>query len=210
MLGHLGALVPGQRTPKFLRQGYDGARDRIANSLGAMSRESWSILGSRNVAMTVQSRQMQKHREARRSLDERAYCRTAEPNNEIALPVPRNRSLIGLGRALADHDLGRHEAFAALAHAGPRRSQRPSGAQARRQFSPQCASALDEERLVNGFVADPHVLVIREVYRQTPGDLLRTSRPCSIGEPFVGRDGVPSKAPKASNDSAVRNRDRSS
>jgi hypothetical protein len=63
-----------------------------------------------------------------------------------------------------------------LAYAGPRRSQCPSGPQACGQVSPQCASALNEERLINGFVADPHVLVIREVYHQTPGDLLRT--PC--------------------------------
>jgi putative transposase len=59
VLSHLGALVPGQRASKFLRQAYDGARDGIANSLGAMPRESGSILSSRNVAMTVQSRQMQ-------------------------------------------------------------------------------------------------------------------------------------------------------
>src|SRR5664279_63282 len=117
---------------------------------------------------------MQQHRKARRALDERAYCRTAQPQNEVALPVPRYRPVIDLGGALADHDLGRYEAFAALAHAGPRRSQRPSGAQACRQFPPQCASALDEERLIDGFVADPHFLVIREVYRQTAGNLLWT------------------------------------
>jgi hypothetical protein len=56
--------------------------------------------------MTVQSRQMQQHRNARRALDERAYGRTAKPQNEVALSVPRNRPVIGLGRALADHDLG--------------------------------------------------------------------------------------------------------
>jgi hypothetical protein len=106
MLGHLGALVPGERAPKFLRQRYDGPRNSIANSLGAMPRESRSILDSQRVAMTVQSWQMQKHRKASCALDERAYCRTAKPQNEVALPVPRNRPVIGLCRALADHDLG--------------------------------------------------------------------------------------------------------
>ena len=58
VLGHLGALVPCQRAAKFLRQGYDGARDGIANGLGAMPCESRSILGSRRGPMTVQSRQV--------------------------------------------------------------------------------------------------------------------------------------------------------
>jgi hypothetical protein len=54
VLGHLGALVPGQRAAKFLRQGYDGARDGIANGLGTMPCESRSILSSRRGPMTVQ------------------------------------------------------------------------------------------------------------------------------------------------------------
>ena len=47
VLGHLGALVPGQRTTQFLGQGHDGARDGIANGLGTMTSESRSILGAR-------------------------------------------------------------------------------------------------------------------------------------------------------------------
>ena len=106
VLSHLGALVPGQRAAKFLGQRYDGARDRIANSLGAMSRESWSILGSWRGAMAVQSRQVQQHRKAGGAFDQCADCRTAKPQNEVALPVTWNRTVIRLGRPLADHDLG--------------------------------------------------------------------------------------------------------
>jgi hypothetical protein len=58
VLGHLGALVPGQRAAKFLGQRYDGARDGIANGPGAMPGESRSILGSRRGPVTVQSRQV--------------------------------------------------------------------------------------------------------------------------------------------------------
>ena len=106
MLGHLGALVPGQRSAQFLGQGYDSARDRVANGLCAMSCESRSILGSRRVAMTLQSRQMQQHRKAGRALDQCADCRTAKTQNEVSLPVTWNRTVIRLGRTLADHDLG--------------------------------------------------------------------------------------------------------
>jgi hypothetical protein len=70
-----------------------------------MPRQSRSILGSRRDPMTFQSRQMQEHRKARGALDQRAYRRTAKTKNEIALPVPWDRPVIGLRRALADHDL---------------------------------------------------------------------------------------------------------
>ena len=126
--------------------------------------------------MAVQSRQMQQHREARRALDERADRRTVQPQNEIALPVSRYCPVGRLGRTLADHDLRRDEALAALAHARPRRSQRPASSQARRQFTAQCPATLDEERLIDGFVADAHRLVIRKVDDQALGDLLRA--PC--------------------------------
>ena len=45
------------------------------------------------------------------------------------------------------------------------------------QFALQGATALDEERLVDRFVADAHPLVIREVDGQEPGDLFRAPGP---------------------------------
>src|SRR5215211_5602344 len=44
VLGHLGALIPGQRPSKLLRQGDDRARNGVANRRGAMSGERGSVL----------------------------------------------------------------------------------------------------------------------------------------------------------------------
>ena len=101
MLCHLGALVPGERPSQFFGQSDDGPRDRIAHRLGAVSRKRWSVLYARAVTMTFEARQVQQHREARRALDQRADRRAAETQDEVALPVPRYRPVIGFGRALA-------------------------------------------------------------------------------------------------------------
>ena len=52
---------------------------------------SWSILGSRNVAMAVQSRHMQKHREARRLLDEPVGKRLGQRRYGDLLLLAQNR-----------------------------------------------------------------------------------------------------------------------
>jgi hypothetical protein len=65
--------------------------------------------------------------------------------------------------ALADHDLRRHEAFAALTDTRPRHPQRPSAAQACGWITAQSTPTLHKQRLVNGFVADAHAVVIRKV-----------------------------------------------
>ena len=120
---------------------------------------------------------MQQHREARRALDQRADRRAAQAEDEVSFPVSRHRPIGRFGGTLADHDLGRDEALAAPACARPRHPQRPPGSQAGRQFAAQRASALNEERLIDGFVADAHRLVVREVDRQAPGNLLRAPGP---------------------------------
>src|SRR6202035_5295674 len=51
-------------------------------------------------------------------------------------------------------------------------SQRTSGSQAGRQFSAQRSTTLNEEGLIDSFVADAHRLVVREVDRQASGNLL--------------------------------------
>jgi hypothetical protein len=71
-----------------------------------MPRESWSILGSWRGVMTVQSRPVQQHCKAGGAFGQCAECRTAKPQYEVALPVTWNRTVIRLGRALADHNLG--------------------------------------------------------------------------------------------------------
>ena len=60
----------------------------------------------------------------------------------------------------------------------PRRPERPPGAQARRQLAPQRASSSNEQRLIDGFMADAHGVIVREVDREPAGDLLRAPGVC--------------------------------
>src|SRR5665213_665434 len=53
----------------------------------------------------------------------------------------------------------------------PRHAERPPGPQACRQFAPQCASPLNEKRLVNGFMADAHGFIMGEVDGKPASDL---------------------------------------
>jgi hypothetical protein len=66
---------------------------------------------------------------------------------------------------LANHDLGRYKALASPARARSWHSKCSPGAQAGRQFATQPTSALNEQGLVDGFMADTHGHVIREVNR---------------------------------------------
>ena len=94
-----------------------------------------------------------------------------------------HRPIDCFGRTLADHDLRRDKAFAAAAYSRPRHPQHPSCSQAGRQFAAQRSSALDEQCLIDGFVADTHCLVVRKVDRQAPGYLLRA--PCPGPSPIL-------------------------
>ena len=193
VLRHLGALVPGERASQFLGQGGDGTRDRVTNRLGAVSCKRRPVLDARPSTMTLHARQMQQHREARRALDQRADRRAAEPQDQVAFPVARHRPVIGFGRTLGDHDVGRDEVLASQADTRSRRAQGSSCSQASGQLAAQGTAGLDEERLVDGFVADAHPLVIREVHDQASGDLFRAPRPRP--SPILSRP-VPATLPR--------------
>jgi hypothetical protein len=120
VLCHLRSLAPGQRTSQLLGQGRDRARDRVANRLGTMPCERRAVLRPRPAAMARHRRQMEQHREARGTLDQRADRRAAEPEDQVALPVARHRPVRRLCRALADHHLGRDEGLAAAPDARSR------------------------------------------------------------------------------------------
>src|SRR5215212_5541498 len=165
MLGHLGALIPGQRPSKLIRQSGDRARDRLAHRLGSMAGEGRTVFHASLLAVTCHARQGQEQGEARRALDQGVDCRAAEAQDEVSFPVARHRPVGCLCRTLADHDLGRDKPLAASARACPRDPQRPPGSQTGREFAAQRSSALDEEGLVDGFVADAHGRVVREVDR---------------------------------------------
>jgi hypothetical protein len=68
------------------------------------------------------------------------------------------------------------ETVLALLGARARHAQCPSGAGARDQLALQRAAALNEQRLVDGLVADPHRLIIGEIDPEAVRDLLRAPR----------------------------------
>ena len=98
------------------------------------------------------------------------------PMDEVAFPVSRNRSVLGLGGPRADHDVGAYKRLAATTAASPRRAQRPPGAQAGRQLAAQCPPPLDVQRLVDGLVRDPHRVIVGILDPEPMGDLLRAPR----------------------------------
>ena len=130
MLGHLGALVPGQRSAQLLGQ----RRDRVARSRRGRprrrDRRARAVLCTRLVAVAVHARQVQQHREPGGALDERADRGAVEPDDEVAFPVAGHGPVVGLGGPLADQDLGGDERSCRAPGARPRHPQRAPGAQA--------------------------------------------------------------------------------
>ena len=143
MLSHLGALVPGQRAPQLLRQEGDCSGDGVPNGLCAMAGQCGAVLHTGDVAVTFHARQMQQNREARRSLDQRADRGTSQAQDQVTLPMTRNRPIVGFLRPLADHDLRGNEGLAPPPESRPRHPQRSAGAQASGQFAG--AARLDPE-----------------------------------------------------------------
>jgi len=193
VLGHLSALIPGQRSPQLLGQGGDRARDRLTHRVGAMAGERGAVLHARFLAMTCHAGQVQQHGEPRRALHEGSDGRAAETQDEIAFPVSRHRAVGGFRRTLADHDLGREQALPSSARAHSRHTQRPPAPEASRQFAAQRTTALDEQRLVDGLVADGHGAVIRDVDRPLLSDWLRAP---GAGPPPVLPPSVPTPLPR--------------
>src|SRR5215217_1305311 len=131
------------------------------------------VLEAWRVTMARQARKMQQHCEPGCALDQGADRRAAKTQDEVSFPVAWHRPIGRLSRTLADHDLRRDKTLAAPADACPRHPQHPSGSQAGREFATQRSFALDEESLIDRFVADAHGLIVRKVDRQAPGNLLR-------------------------------------
>jgi hypothetical protein len=105
VLGHLRALVPGQRPAQLLGQRHDRGGDGGPDGLGAVSGQRGAVVDPGLVAMAVHAGQVQQHREPRAAFDQRPDRRAAQPQDEVTLPVPGNRPAGGLGRPLADQDL---------------------------------------------------------------------------------------------------------
>src|SRR5215204_2259017 len=111
VLGHLGALVPGQRATKLFWKGRDRGRDRVADGLGPVPGQRGTVMDP-GMAMALHAGQVQQHREAGAALDQRPDRRAAQPEDEIAFPVTRHGPIGGFGRALADQELRTDELLA--------------------------------------------------------------------------------------------------
>jgi len=105
-----------------------------------------------------------------------------QTDDQIAFPVTWDRSIVGFVGAFADHHLRGHVSPRFALCPGSRNPQRSPGPQTQDQLALQRPSALDVERLVNRFVADPHRVIIGELDPKPPRDLLRTppSHPTAI------------------------------
>jgi len=114
VLGHLGALVPGQRATELSGQRGDHSGDLVADCFGSVPGERRPVLQARPVAVAFHPRQVQQEREAGRALDERADrgAQALEPNDQISLPVARDGTVADLGGPFADQHLGGHELLA--------------------------------------------------------------------------------------------------
>ena len=116
--------------------------------------------------------QVEQHRESGGAFDQCADRGAVKSDDEVAFPVSRNSSVLGLGGPRADHDVGAYKLLAATTAASPRHAQRPPGAQAGRQLAAQGPPPLDVQRLVDGLVRDPHRVIVGLLYPEPMGDLL--------------------------------------
>ena len=92
MLGHLCALVAGQRSPELLGQGENRARNGGADRLRAMPGERGAVLQARPLAMSLEAVKMQKLGEAGGAFDERTDRRAAQAQDQISFPMARDLS----------------------------------------------------------------------------------------------------------------------
>ncbi|MDB5578322.1 MAG: hypothetical protein JWR80_3498 [Bradyrhizobium sp.] len=82
VLGHLRALIPGERPSQFFRQADDGTRDRIPHCLRAVPGQCRRVLDAQPRTVTFRARQVQQHREAGGAFDQRADRRAAKSEDE--------------------------------------------------------------------------------------------------------------------------------
>jgi hypothetical protein len=137
--------------------------------------ECWAVLDT-NATMLWHARQVQEHCEAGGPFDEGADCGAVETEDKVALPVTWYSAVSGFGWSLTDEDLIGDGALTSYASARPRDTERTPGAEASSEFTPQSSSTLDEQRLVDRLMRDPHRRIIGEIEVEPVGNLLRAPR----------------------------------
>ena len=116
---------------------------------------------------------MQQHRVASRSLDKGANRGLVLlTGDQVAFPVPWNRTVLNLGWAVADHHHRIAEPLIPLTFFAVRLTFRSSSPKCLLDFPFQATSGLEVEGLVDRFVAHPHALVVGMIPAQTVRDLL--------------------------------------
>ena len=147
MAGHLGALVPGQRSAQVRGQGGDRGDQSVADGFGV-----------------VPVGQVDQHGVAGGALDQggdRGLVGFA--HDQIAFPVAGYRPVLDLGGTVADHDHRVDEPMGALIRGAVRFAAGAPGPKCLGYFAFQAAAGLEVQRLVDRFVAHPHTLVVGEV-----------------------------------------------
>ena len=110
---------------------------------GAVPGACGTVLLPRICAMSGHWGKMKPHRDAGGPLCQCANGRAVQAQDQVALPVARDRSVISLCWPFADHDLRGDERFAPARTTQPRNPKRSSSAQTRRQFLPKRSAALN-------------------------------------------------------------------
>src|SRR5262249_9527720 len=194
VLSHLGPLVPGERPTELFGQRSDHPGDLVADSLGAVTSERWAVLHPWLLTAAVHWRKVQQHREPGGALHEGTNRGLVQPDDQVTFPVARYRPLGDFGWPLGDHDLRGDELLAAALRACPGYPQRAPSAQTGDELALERAAALNEQRLIDRLVRDPHGLILGEVELQPVRDLLRAPRrrPSSIRSTTVTSTDEPS------------------
>ena len=178
VLGHFGSLVPGQRAAELLGQGGDRRSDGVSDGLGAVTGEGGPVVDPLLFSVAWHGWEVFQHREPGGALHKCPDRGAPKSGDQVTFPVAWHCPVVGLGGALADHDLGADEGAAPLLGPGPGDSQRSPGSPTRHKLAPERTPALHIGRLVDGFVRDSHGLIVGEVDPEPVRDLLGTPRRC--------------------------------
>ena len=87
-----------------------------------------------------------------------------------------HRSIINIGRTVADHDSIADEGFVPASRSFAWHTQRSAGPQTCGQFPAQRTTSLDVQGLIDRLMTDPHGIILWIVNLKAVGDLLRA--PC--------------------------------
>src|SRR5690606_33881111 len=105
------------------------------------------------------------------------------PDDQIALPMPRNSTIFDLRRPVADHNHRVDEPARAMLRGLLRNAARTPGAQRLGHLAFEPATGLEVESLVDRLRAHPHALIVWMLLADPITDLLRRPfSPQAIGD----------------------------